>query len=83
MQLENPHKKTHLIILALICLMAFNKLAFGQVSEQEKNALMELYKQTNGEDWKATWNFDEPVSNWYGNESVQLAVHYFKLLKVL
>jgi len=38
----------------------------AQVSNIEKQALLDFYIATNGENWVNTWDINEPVSNWYG-----------------
>ena len=38
----------------------------AQVSQTEKQALLDFYLATNGADWVNTWDIDEPVSNWHG-----------------
>ena len=40
-----------------------------QVADTEREALVELYKRTNGKDWKrqGNWLVEDPCSNeWYG-----------------
>ncbi len=39
---------------------------FAQVSAKEKQALLDLYLATNGENWINTWDINEPVANWKG-----------------
>ncbi|MET0760539.1 MAG: hypothetical protein ABWZ56_08975 [Flavobacterium sp.] len=38
----------------------------SNVSSLEKNALIKLYKSTNGNQWKIKWNLNAPISSWYG-----------------
>ncbi|MGL5562346.1 MAG: BACON domain-containing protein [Tannerellaceae bacterium] len=40
----------------------------GIRSESERDALIALYENTNGENWinQLNWNSDQPVSSWYG-----------------
>ena len=40
----------------------------GIRSESERNALIDLYESTNGENWsnQLNWNSEQPVSTWYG-----------------
>jgi Leucine-rich repeat (LRR) protein len=38
----------------------------AQVSQTEKQALLDFYLATNGENWVNTWDIKEPVSNWHG-----------------
>ncbi|GEQ86575.1 hypothetical protein ULMS_20830 [Patiriisocius marinistellae] len=39
---------------------------FAQVSQEEKDALTDLYITTNGENWVHTWDLNEPVKTWHG-----------------
>ncbi|MFH6994550.1 VWA domain-containing protein [Flavobacterium sp. FlaQc-48] len=44
-------------------------LAVPDIPQSEKNALLDLYNSTNGDNWtdKTGWDFNTPVtSNWYG-----------------
>ena len=53
------------IILSCFCLLLAS-IATAQISNQEKQALLDFYYATNGKDWKHQWNLDAPVENWYG-----------------
>ena len=48
----------------LMCL--FTSVLIAQVSAKEKQALVDLYLATNGENWVNTWQLNTPVSEWYG-----------------
>tara|TARA_R110000823_G_scaffold5765_11_gene22765 strand:- start:7 stop:435 length:429 start_codon:yes stop_codon:yes gene_type:complete len=39
---------------------------FASVSRNEKNALLDLYTATNGDNWIKKWDFNQPISTWYG-----------------
>ena len=39
---------------------------FAQVSLSEKQVLIDLYNNTNGENWSHNWDLGETVSEWYG-----------------
>ena len=41
-------------------------LSFANISLNEKEALIALYKATNGSQWNSTWNLEAPVNSWYG-----------------
>ncbi|WP_010518693.1 RHS repeat-associated core domain-containing protein [Croceivirga radicis] len=68
-------RKNYLIyFVLLLCGFGIGNL-YGQVSETEKQALLELYNAANGPNWSSEndgdlsndWNFSGPVtSNWYG-----------------
>ena len=49
----------------------------AQVSEQEKQALIDLYKATNGDQWRNSWNLDEDVAKWHG-----VTVHQNKVVSI-
>lgn len=53
----------------LLLTLTFSVLSFtliAQISPKEKQALVDFYLATNGENWVNTWDINEPVSNWYG-----------------
>ena len=54
--------KVLLSLLLLVC----STTIFATVSEIEKNALIDLYNSTEGENWNSTWNLNQPVESWYG-----------------
>ncbi|RMA58904.1 leucine-rich repeat domain-containing protein [Ulvibacter antarcticus] len=41
-------------------------LVTAQVSEQQKEALLDIYVATQGENWVNTWDVNQPVDQWYG-----------------
>lgn len=47
-------------------LFLFSSLLIAQISPKEKQALIDLYLSTNGENWVNTWNLNEPVAQWHG-----------------
>tara|TARA_R100001369_G_scaffold44024_1_gene70125 strand:+ start:2436 stop:3146 length:711 start_codon:yes stop_codon:yes gene_type:complete len=49
-----------------ILFIAFCTTVFAQVSVQEKQALIDFYNATNGENWNSTWELNQPVSEWEG-----------------
>jgi len=54
-------------LLKLTLLFCFvTSLAFSNVSQKEKNALLAIYNTTQGENWKVIWNLETPVSTWTG-----------------
>jgi len=52
--------------LLTIVLCLFTALLCAQVSSKEKQALIDLYLATNGENWVNTWAINTPVSEWHG-----------------
>lgn len=62
--------KKQLLLLTLLCLSIFIPQAYAQepIPQEEKQALVDLYKATNGPKWKTRvrWNLDDPVSKWKG-----------------
>lgn len=38
----------------------------AQISETEKQALVDLYHSTNGSSWNTSWNLEAPVTTWLG-----------------
>jgi len=52
--------------LLSLLFIAFCTTLFAQVSTQEKQALIDFYNATNGEQWNNSWEVDQPVSEWQG-----------------
>src|SRR6056297_1534081 len=38
----------------------------AEIPKAERNALIDFFKATNGDNWTNTWDIDADVSNWYG-----------------
>lgn len=51
--------------LLTITLLLLSVVTWGQ-SEQEKQALTDLYVSTQGENWVQTWDLTQPISEWHG-----------------
>jgi Leucine-rich repeat (LRR) protein len=51
--------------LILICFLV-SAYAFADISSSEKEALIALYKSTNGTAWNSTWNLNNSVDTWHG-----------------
>ena len=47
-------------------LLTITTVAFSQISDIEKNALIDLYKSTNGENWNNSWDLSTDVNTWHG-----------------
>jgi Leucine-rich repeat (LRR) protein len=56
--------KTYKLFIVFVLLMSSS--VFASVSRNEKNALLDLYTATNGDNWTNKWDFDQPISAWYG-----------------
>ena len=54
------------LTLIIAFLFAIAPIAQAQISNLEKEALIDLYKSTNGESWNTTWNTNENVNTWFG-----------------
>lgn len=48
-------------VLALFCVVAT-----AQVSPKEKQALLDIYVATQGDQWTQSWDVNKPVSEWQG-----------------
>ena len=55
-------KATFTILMTLF----LSVMTYAEVSVSEKNALIELNKATQGQNWTKKWDFNAPVSTWYG-----------------
>jgi|GEM_PF-809597 len=53
-------------ILITSALLLFCAVSIAQVSTLEKQALVDLYVATQGENWNNTWDLNTPVENWHG-----------------
>lgn len=56
-------KKTCFIVFLLV-VSTMN----AKVSEIEKKVLLELFKNTHGENWTNSWQLDQPINTWHGVE---------------
>jgi len=60
--------KTHTLkrimnnLLLILFLCCFNSVVSGQVSQQDRKVLLELFKDTGGENWIHTWDLEKPIS---------------------
>ncbi|OAB78836.1 leucine-rich repeat domain-containing protein [Cochleicola gelatinilyticus] len=52
-------------LLTLVALLA-STLMYAEVPQKEKQALIDFYIATDGENWVNTWELNEPVENWQG-----------------
>ena len=50
----------------LILMLFVSASMWASISFSEKDALVKLYIATNGNQWKKQWDFNKPVSSWYG-----------------
>jgi Leucine-rich repeat (LRR) protein len=53
-------------LLLVIVLFLSTGIVLSEVSQEEKDALTDLYVTTNGENWVNTWDLNTPVDSWYG-----------------
>jgi Leucine-rich repeat (LRR) protein len=47
-------------------LLLFTFSLFAEVTSAEKQALVDLYVATNGENWTNTWDLNDTIENWHG-----------------
>ncbi len=52
------------LLTILFCL--FSTLVIAEVSSKEKQALLDIYLATNGENWVHTWDINSPIEEWHG-----------------
>ena len=50
----------------LLVFLVTGNMVFAEVSDVEKNALVDFYESTNGKHWKNKWDLKAPVTEWYG-----------------
>jgi len=53
------------LTLLFVCILT-SAATFAQISETEKQALVDLYTNTNGTSWNTSWNLEAPVTTWHG-----------------
>src|SRR6476620_326745 len=53
-------------ITTLILFFVATASTMANVSASEKEALVKLYKATNGSQWTNKWDLNAPVASWYG-----------------
>ncbi|SMC46214.1 Leucine Rich Repeat [Cellulophaga tyrosinoxydans] len=58
--------KRNIIGLCLVATFLVSFSSFADVSKSEKQALLELFKQTNGDKWNTSWDLNTSVDTWYG-----------------
>ena len=64
MHLNNSHINSVLQFLVVFCTTI--NIINAQISEDEKQSLLDVYEHMGGENWKNTWNLEEKAANWYG-----------------
>lgn len=52
--------------LLSVFLVLFSVSVFASISTKERQALVDLNKSTNGENWNTKWDLNQPVESWYG-----------------
>jgi len=53
-------------LILTIYLLLIGFAIFAQVPAQEKEALLDLYTATQGENWNQSWELNTPVADWAG-----------------
>lgn len=53
------------LTLLIVCILTCTA-TFAQISESEKQALVDLYTNTNGNSWNTSWDLEAPVNTWHG-----------------
>lgn len=54
------------ILSALFVSFFMCSLMFAEVPKAERDALLDLYRFTNGDSWNNKWDLNADVKNWYG-----------------
>jgi Leucine-rich repeat (LRR) protein len=52
--------------LSSLLLLLFTVALSAQVAPAEKQALLDFYQSTHGDQWNQSWDISTPVSNWQG-----------------
>ena len=53
-------------LIVLVAFILSAPLVSAQISDLERNALIDLYKSTNGNEWNSSWNINDDASTWFG-----------------
>jgi hypothetical protein len=54
------------IVTLALFLIAFSSIAISQITDLQKNSLIDLYNSTNGDQWNTSWDLNENPTSWYG-----------------
>ena len=76
------------IFTTLAAVLFLSTSIFAQVSDTEKDALIDLYTITNGTNWNTSWDITTPVNQWHGvvvkeNKVVSIDLKFNNLTGVL
>src|SRR5690606_25780107 len=66
-------------ILSCVC-MFFVTIVLAQISNEEKQVLLNLYTATDGPNWNIQWDLEKPVETWHGVTVVNNTVTGINLL---
>ncbi len=58
--------RTKYLILFALCTLGVCLMAHGQVSKEERLALLDFHESTDGKQWIRTWDLGRPVTEWHG-----------------
>jgi Leucine-rich repeat (LRR) protein len=67
-------------IFTYVSVLLVSVSVFAEISKTEKNALIKLYKNTNGSKWTNTWDLKAAPTSWYGVEIKEDKVVSLKLM---
>lgn len=63
--LKQKSREYGLLLMLTLC-MAFTSAVNAMVPKSEMKVLLELYSDTQGQNWNNTWDINAPVNSWYG-----------------
>ncbi|MEN1785978.1 MAG: hypothetical protein AAGF77_12675, partial [Bacteroidota bacterium] len=52
--------------VSLLFILLIIQASFSAVPQTEKEALVDLFKHTNGDQWSVSWDLEAPVASWEG-----------------
>ena len=55
-----------IVIYMLLFFIPAVAFSYVEISQKEKNALIDLFNSTNGTDWSTPWDLNASVSTWKG-----------------
>lgn len=71
METPNIIQETKRLFLLLLCVLACCHIARAEMSQEDKEILLELYHSTNGPEWIKKWDLNQAPSSWYGIKVVK------------
>ena len=56
----------YIVIFFIFLIFVGCNFIYANVIEKDKKVLLDIYKNTNGDEWLTKWDLETPVSQWHG-----------------